>query len=223
MNIPIYVISYNRLKHLTLFLERMKELDLYKHVVIVDNNSSYPPLLKYYETLDIPIMRLNQNHGHTVLWRTRLLYEDPKNYESDFYVLSDPDVIPVEECPKDIIEHLYEIYTHAPFEVAKVGLSLKIDDLPDHYKFKNEVVGWELQNWDPRKKIPIGHITGIDTTFALCKIGQLDSKIDPSIRTDFPYMARHLPWYDDSTIITEEDKFYQETKDKGVGHWSSKN
>lgn len=46
-NIPIIIISFNQyfyLKQLVDFLIQNK----YTNIVIVDNNSSYPPLLKYF-------------------------------------------------------------------------------------------------------------------------------------------------------------------------------
>ncbi len=108
----------------------------------------------------------------------------------------------------------------------KVGFGLKIDDIPDCYKFKDDVIVWEKQFWD----IPVGpgfYLAPIDTTFALYRGGPFiwtpqlveESKLR-SIRTGAPYIARHLDWYTDSNHPTEEHVFYRAHAVPGITTWS---
>ena len=48
----------------------------------------------------------------------------------------------------------------------------------------------------------------IDTTFAMYKPNSFGGYWLKSLRTNFPYLARHLTWYDDRDH--NEDKFYNQ-------------
>ena len=45
--IPVYIISFNRLKYLKQSIEWL-ESNGHRNIVIIDNNSSYKPLLEFY-------------------------------------------------------------------------------------------------------------------------------------------------------------------------------
>ena len=48
-NLPVYIISYNRFFYVKQTVEWLKQKGYY-NTTIIDNNSDYPPLLKYFET-----------------------------------------------------------------------------------------------------------------------------------------------------------------------------
>ncbi len=52
--------------------------------------------------------------------------------------------MPVPECPSDFIE-LFLTIMNDYSEMSKIGFSLKIDDIPDEYDKKDEVISWESQ------------------------------------------------------------------------------
>jgi hypothetical protein len=111
-------------------------------------------------------------------------------------------------------------------KVTKVGFSLKLDDLPDHYQLKESVLMWERQFYS----IPLlngnqlSYDAKIDTTFALYRpitsLKKFKKVFYKGIRTAYPYTARHLPWYKDLEKPTAEDIFYRQTANKNVNNWN---
>ena len=109
-----------------------------------------------------------KNYGHHVLWDCGLFDDIIK---SEYYVLTDPDVLPIEECPSDYVEQFYRILEQHP-EKTKVGFALKLDDLPENYKYKYDIIRFESFYWEKRMQyqFPI-YDAPIDTTFALYRPG----------------------------------------------------
>lgn len=166
-NIPIFIISYNRKETLKLCVERFQK-DGYKNLIILDNASTDEATLDYLKGLSCKVVFLKTNYGHHVLWDCGL-FDDI--IASDYYVLTDPDVLPIEECPSDYVEQFYRILEQHP-EKTKVGFALKLDDLPENYKYKYDIIRFESFYWEKRMKyqFPI-YDAPIDTTFALYKPG----------------------------------------------------
>lgn len=213
--IPIIINNYNRLNCMIKLIKSLEDRG-YRNIYIIDNASTYPPLLEFYKNCKYKIYYLKKNFGYLALWKTEIYIK----FINDYYVYTDPDVVPIEECPENFLEYFLNI--HKKYKNArKVGFSLKIDDLPDHYKNKAEVIEWEKQFWI-NKNCNNLYISPIDTTFALYKPwswgGANSSRL--SFRTDTPYSARHLPWYADSKNLSEEEKYYQEMASIAT-HWTS--
>jgi SAM-dependent methyltransferase len=100
-------------------------------------------------------------------------------------------------------------------QIFKAGLGLRLDDLPDTYGFRNEVLAWERRFW----RAPVARglfLAHIDTTFALYRPGSSFSV--NAVRTGFPYLARHEPWYINSANPTDEELYYRATAQRG--NWS---
>lgn len=66
--IPIFIISYNRYTVLKRLVDRLSELGQEK-IVIIDNKSTYGPLLKYYTEIkdSFDIIYMKGNDGHKVI------------------------------------------------------------------------------------------------------------------------------------------------------------
>ena len=158
--IPIVIISYNRLECLKQLVEYLEQRD-YLNIIILDNGSTYDPLLRYLTTLSYRVEHMNRNYGHLALWKSGFI----NNLKDQYYVLTDPDILPIEECPDEFMEH-FSLLMEQFSEYKKIGFSLKIDDLPDHYPLKNEVLAWEKQFWD-YEFVEGCYVAPIDTTFAL--------------------------------------------------------
>jgi len=198
---PIIINNYNRLEYLQkqiLWLETVGMTNIY----IIDNLSTYPPLLDFYKTTKYTVFKLDKNVGHEALWRTHL----QMRFCKDFYIYTDPDVIAVEECPQNFIEYFYKILEKYP-NFEKVGFSLKIDDIPDFYIHKQKVIDWEKQFWvnEIEKNI---FKSKIDTTFALYRPHAKYQCWETTLRTGLPYTLEHLPWYLDMNNLPEEEKYY---------------
>lgn len=212
----VFIISYNRLRHLKSLVAWLEKAG-FENIHIVDNASTYAPLLEYLSLSKHQVHKMKKNWGHLVVWECG---EFKDILENKNYIVTDSDVFPIEECPLNVVGYFSEILEKYQ-DVAKVGFALKIDDLPENNLSRDAVLEWEKQFWE--KKIAEGLFdASIDTTFALYRPGIYpeNKKWWKSIRTDFPYMARHLPWYDDSTNPSEEAIFYQNNIQNEDSFWS---
>lgn len=208
---PVIINNYNRLTYLKQQIAWFRKAGM-RNIYIIDNASTYPPLLDYYKKCPYTIFQLTENVGHTAFWDTHIYLW----FKNQHYVLTDPDVIPVEECPLDAVEHFYNLLERHP-EITKVGFGLKIDDLPDHYNRKQEVIEWESKFWkDPIE--PDLYMARIDTTFALYRPNTRNQQWETTLRTGGKYIARHLPWYEDSGKPSEEELFFQKVTTR-VSSW----
>lgn len=205
--IPVVINNYNRyasLKKLVSWLEH----NGYENIYILDNGSTYPPLLDWYGQCRHKVVRL-KNLGHLALWKIPLF----KRIRWNYFVYTDADVVPREECPHDVLGFFLQKLMQYP-ELDKIGFGLALDDLPDHYRLKTEVIAWERRYWE--KEVEPGIYDAIiDTTFALYRpftSPKEDQAWDMrAFRTDTPYIARHLPWYQDTSNFDEEEQYYIRT------------
>jgi hypothetical protein len=162
------------------------------------------------------VIRNELNLGHRGPWLSGLVTELG---EETAFVVTDPDVIPVETCPRDALDSFHNTLRDYP-EVDKVGFSLRIDDIPNHYAHRDDVILWESQFW---KDIhPSGFYNAeIDTTFALYRAGE-GHQNNRALRSPLPYTAIHYPWYQNSQLPTAEQIYYVEHADSLIINWDKK-
>lgn len=214
--IPIIIINFNQLHYLQKLVNHLIN-DGYKSIVIIDNKSTYPPLLEYYENINncVDIILRKTNDGHRVFWKNKELFN---KYGKGYYVITDADIEISEDCPHDFIKHFKKILDNNK-KLIKVGFSLKIDDIPDCNEHKATILNWENQFW-VNKDESENYIGLIDTTFALYRpINQFYiDNFYKAIRTRSPYTAKHGGWYIDHKNLSEEQTFYMKTAGKS-GSW----
>jgi FkbM family methyltransferase len=186
----------------------------HERIILVDNDSSYEPLLCYYGESPHQVLRLGRNVGHLAAWDADVLATI--GYSGQF-VVTDCDVVPDDEAPRDAVDRFAEILGRHP-EVDKVGFGLRIDDLPSTYRFRGDVILWESQFWE-REVEPAVFRADLDTTFALYRPGAPRGS-RRALRTGPPYVARHLPWYLDSGHLTEEEEYYRRYMRSHVSNWN---
>lgn len=207
--IPIIIINYNRLadlKILVVFLLKRQ----HKNIVIVDNASTYPPLLEYYKQIEdkVTIERMDKNYGHLVFWKNETLHN---KYAKGYHIITDADIIPNDNLPKDYIKQLSDILDKNK-DITKVGFALKVDDIPDFFQHKEKVLEWEKKHWDNQ----IGnnlYRNELDTTFAIYPPHYTYNLLNfyHAIRVAGDFTAQHNGWYIDSNNLTEEEKYYFKT------------
>lgn len=214
-DIPIIINNFNRLTSLQQLLDALT-IRGYTNIYILDNASTYPPLLDYYDTCPFPVLRLSENLGFKALWKSPLR----KRFCRDYYIYTDSDVVPVKECPNDFIDYFLRELKRHPL-ARKIGFSLRIDNLPDCYAHKDKVIRLESHYYanftaDKLYRAPI------DTTFALYRprVGLSRSRFVEAYRTPYPYQAEHLPWYNDSSNLSAEEQYYI-SHCKHVTEWTS--
>lgn len=210
---PIFVICRDKLNQLQRLLSWL-ESNGYSRVYLVDNASTYPPLLDFLESTSLPVVRHAENRGpHRAIWGSGVI---EKYAHGEFYAVTDSDVLPDPGCPSDAMSYFRYCLDRYP-DYIKAGFALRIDDLPTHYLLADEVKAWERAFWARRLEAGLYHAV-IDTTFALYRPGS-SFEYAPSIRTGRPYWARHLPWYSDTLNPTSEEVYYREHAAQGVAHW----
>lgn len=208
---PIIINNFNRLEYLRQQVEWLRGAG-YNNLHIIDNGSTFPPLLHYYKTVKATVYFLDRNVGHEAFWRTHLFQRFGRYY----HVLTDPDVLPDEVTPPDFLRHFYEILLRYPL-IKKVGFGLRIDNIPDHYPKKKEVIEWESQYHQTPFEEGL-YRARIDTTFALYRPGAMFQCWNETLRTGAPYLLRHMSWYENPGDPTDETTYYINAI-SGVSTW----
>lgn len=214
LEIPIIINNRNRLTFLKQLINSL-ETKGYKNIHIIDNNSNYLPLLDFYKSCPYNIFKLNKNIGFLALWKTNIY----KKFIKDYYIYTDPDIVPIDDCPSNFIE-IFHNKMKEDKSIMKIGLGIKIDDLPDCFEKKNEVLLWE-QQYNEKSTLDNYYIANIDTTFALYKpfMSKGASRLK-MLRGKYPYVAYHMPWYNDTKNLDQEEVFYIKNS-QTITHWTS--
>jgi hypothetical protein len=190
--IPIVIIAWNNLFFVQKFVEQIRG---WKYpIIILDNNSTFQPLLDYYRVLKgelrerLTLYMLDQNYGHEV-------YKKRMDLLPSLYVISDPDLELNQAMPANVVEHLMVISRR--YGLRKVGLALDISE-PEKFiagsygKLVHGIESGYYQNQieDPDYTL---YIAPTDTTFCLVNTEYDENR---NLRVGGPFTAKHLPWYD---------------------------
>jgi glycosyltransferase involved in cell wall biosynthesis len=207
--IPIIIISFNQLHYLRQLIEFLLKHE-YTNIVILDNKSTYPPLLDYFKQIEkkVTIHRLSDNLGHLSFWKHDDLF---KTYSRGYYVVTDADIVPLDTCPDDFLKTFRQLLDQA-FNRTKVGFSLMLDDIPDSNPNKAPILQWESKYWKSVIR-PNVFKAEIDTTFALYRpnYNYKLKHFTKAWRTNYPITAKHGGWYLDMQHLTEEQAYYMKT------------
>ena len=211
-NTPVFIISFNRLSYVKQMIMSCEKYGL-RNIHIIDNHSTYSPLLNFYNTIPYKVYYMEKNYGHMVFWSSG--YFD--NFIEDApYIVTDPDIEFNKNLPKNFIYEFYRLLGEYR-NITKVGFALEINDLPNTEE--NKVVkDWEEKFWKKKLKDRLDiYNSDIDTTFALYRPGKLflkDSSFYTGIRVAGDYTSHHLPWY--NSVIDQEEAFYQKSANKSA-------
>lgn len=212
---PVFIVCRDRLTMLRGLLDWLESVDNADEVYLIDNASTWPPLLEFYETTRHTVIRTGANHGHRVGWKLGLL----RKYASHRrFIYTDPDLLPVEDCPADAIARMADVLDADKFAV-KCGFSIKVDDLPPCAP--PGAAPWEAKYWTAYHERVKAWRAPIDTTFALYRPRAVNLfRYQPAYRLPEPYSVRHLPWYTDPANLNDEDAHYVAHADRTVSNWS---
>ena len=185
MKIPVIINNRNFLTWPKAMVERIKEYDGVGEIIIVDNDSTYPPLLEWYATNPCRIERLDTNVGMGAPWVSGVV----KELNGAPYVLTDPD-LGLEETPDDTLLYLLDKINTLQLDKVGLGLDWQIVDKKSPYYERLNL--YEKSRWN-NSPVKDGVYTEvqIDTTFALYNV---DHYFIGGGSTTFPYVARHYPW-----------------------------
>ena len=167
--------------------------------VFIDNHSTYPPLLDYYNHCPYQVLIMDKNYNNRVVWEQGVLkILDIKGR----YIVTDPD-LDLTGVPDDFEKILSGGLDKYP-QFNKCGFSLEINDVTNSgiYCDGKTIREWESQFWT-RPLDDLYFEAWIDTTFAMYNSSVFTME---GIRTNRPYTARHVPWY--YKEIPEDEKYY---------------
>lgn len=203
-DVPIFINARDRLGVMKKLIDWLLDAG-YRNLIILDNDSTYLSLLEYYSELErdsrIKIIRLGKNLGYKALWLSGVL-EDLKIATP--YVYTDPDILPIESCPKNFVQTLMKILD-ANHEIRKVGLGLVYDDI--NFFDKVRIQKQEAHYYSGSRVGENIYFVQVDTTFALySNVRHYNLRF--SLRTTGNLCARHLPWYFDYDDLPADEKYY---------------
>ena len=211
--IPVYITVHNRLTFTRGMVEYLLACPGIKPI-IVDNASSYPPLLDWYSCGGCPVqvIRRATNGGPRAAWEHFGLDEYA------YYAVTDCD-LDLSRCPIDLVQHLIKGLVKHP-AYCKAGLSLALDDLPSKSPLYQEIHDIEDKYWS--KPLDSEWFdANVDTTFAVYRGFAAPCLYGPALRSGAPYTARHLPWYTLPGQETPEEIYYLDHLEFQSGlYWS---
>lgn len=201
MSIPVIINNRDLLTWPKAMVERIKRYDGVGDIIIIDNGSTYQPLLDWYKTNPCKII-YQANLGIAAPW----ICQAVNNLKAEYYVVTDPDM-GLEDTPDDTLLYLKD-KLQSMKELEKVGLGLDWQRVEDKSPYYERLHKYEKDRWDKSKiQNDIYVDVQIDTTFALYSrqwyfIG--------GGSTTFPYVARHYPWEFSMQEVraNEEFKYY---------------
>lgn len=190
---PVYICVRDRVTHLRALVSWLERAG-HERIVFVDNASTYEPCVEYLKATPHDVVCLGRNAGSRALWSI--------GTPDEWFVWTDPDVIPTEVCPLDAVARLRELLCRHT-QYRKAGLGLHLDDVPPTL----QCLAWESGPTIRGHALEGGGYRSlIDTTFALYRPG---AGFDyTAIRASAPYEARHMPWYTVGQELSVEDAYY---------------
>jgi FkbM family methyltransferase len=215
-SMPILIPAFNSVTYLRATVSELRRRG-FQNLVVVDNASTFPPMLEYLSQIDreITVIRLRDNRG------PRDLFLDRKNFVSlpQYFCITDPDLEFNPALPEDFLCELAVLTEE--HQVGKAGFAIS---LADREKMQEDVfeVGtnrariWEREAQFWEQKIGLTstgdevYRAGIDTTFAVYNKRYFDaSHYWYAVRVAGKYTCRHLPWYKETGLPAEEEEYYR--------------
>jgi hypothetical protein len=193
----------------------------------LDNGSDYGPLLQYYKdfdtTISVTIIMYSENNCAKNL---KEFIETSIKGKYDYYVISDPDIMPHPNTPPNFLE-IWKGYIDKGYH--RVGFNLITDNLPNWLNEREMIVGNEkelLRNPVEEYNGHIGFLAPIDTTFAMYSTKN-SGWSSPMNSRDWSNSLRifdafHLGWYQHPDYVNPEmDHYYRTAKYRVPGEPSA--
>ena len=124
MEIPIIIIGFNNYTYIKQMVDQLYKYNL-NNIYIIDNNSTYPLLLDYYDNNPgLKVIKLSINYGYNVLFKEcmRDFYKSLPKY----FILTDPDIEFNKKLPKEFVSILINLSNQ--HKIGKVGFAIDIND-----------------------------------------------------------------------------------------------
>lgn len=194
-NLPIILNNFNRLTTTKKLADDLSKLG-YTNIHIIDNNSTYPPLLEWYDQCSYKVERLNSNLGQLAVYNS-----DYINKFKGWIAYSDSDIELNPNTPRGFVERMIQMAEK--HNKIKAGLALRIDDIPNT-RYGTYVKAQEQKFWKVQFE-PDVYDAHVDTTFSVIKVGQPFTY--EAVRLAGDMIARHIPWYLDYENLDQEEVY----------------
>jgi len=201
MKVPVIINNRDLLTWPKEMVNRIKDYEDLDDIIIIDNGSTYEPLLEWYKTKPCTILSYIENFGHTGPWDSGVV----QRIGAPYYIVTDSD-LGLESVPNNVIPYLLE--KEKSLKLGKVGLGLQWWKVTKQSPYHTHMQIYEIPRWDDSKiNEDVAVNVAIDTTFALYS---RDEYFIGGGSTKMPYMARHIPWEltNDDYEANEEFKYY---------------
>jgi hypothetical protein len=224
--LPVIINSFNQPSYLLNLIKKL-EANEFKNIIILDNNSTNPDLLKYYQTT-------TKDTSHTILYYNN--NNGPRYFHSNYifkilggvpHLYTDPD-IDFNQLSDDFITTL--LYLSDKYSSFKVGCALEI---PSENEIKSDIFyiaphlnnrkfsikEWESQFWQNEIESDVFD-AAIDTTLHLFNPKYFNDNTDfiSGLRiARNGFTIKHIPWYKNDFMSVEEKIFYKNL----AGNWSN--
>lgn len=211
-DIPVIIPNFNQLTYLRNLINQIRWYYPENSIQVVDNGSTYEPLLEFYEQapLWLHVFKYNQNDF------VANLNDHLKGHPAEYYVITDPDLSIPPTTPPNFLEVFKTAIDAYGFHHA--GFGLRVDDLPSW----NPKAGWIAGDEKALLKSPVvithegkeyqGFRAPIDTTFAMYKRdnGGWSAPMPPNAWDNSVRLFEliHSPWYLHKDYLNEEMKHY---------------
>jgi hypothetical protein len=205
---PVYIIAYN-LK--TFIKNTVDQLEKYtKNIHIIDNNSTFGPLVEYYnKDYKYFLHKMNRNLGHNV-WQG-LIWQFPK-----IFFITDPDLQFNDNLPDNFIDIMVE-FTDI-YKTTRIGFALDLSDSELFFQSNDYCTGHSIVNWEKRFWIDkikddnyVLYRAAIDTTFCAINQQYFIGHSLSGVRIAGDFTCKHLPWYQNfrDNIPIDEWNYYK--------------
>ena len=198
--IPFYVVTFNRINGLKNATEFVNRSSIPLELIVLDMGSTWEPFLEYRDSLGVQIYKFPYGMGPRDLWTSGEL----ARLGTGGFFLADGD-IDYSDVDSHAAETMIELSQKCPW-FPKVGLSLRISDLPSDYE-GNRIREWAKGDWAvpwDRKT----YLTGLDTTTAYYPRRDETFYYRPALRIADKFQAVHYPWYERQENYDDEARFY---------------
>ncbi len=72
-----------------------------REIWLIDNDSTYAPLLQFLEGTQHHVVRTGRNMGHRSPWLSGTVQ---RQAHGRYFIVTDPDVVPDPGCPPDVLQ-----------------------------------------------------------------------------------------------------------------------
>jgi hypothetical protein len=188
--IPVFIIAFNNPTYVSSMVEQL--LKYTSDIYIIDNCSTFPPMIKLLDETKVNVIRMPENYGHKVYQRPEI----QDLIKGDFYCITDPDLTLNPKLPSNFIDLFRDISIQ--YQKHKVGFALDhLNNIRTDVTFQGKTItDWEWWGWNFRIDHPILEMypSTIDTTFCLINKNYPDDNGRNHIRIAGDFLCIHRPW-----------------------------